>query len=221
MKRQRPITLFTHRSADFVRRLSTSILITLIERIFFSHLFRYVDWWMISIKRRRPTSKPAIFPYHVNNTRPTYTYLTAKMADTLSMVSQSPIGGDADAAVDPFILWETWRVSPVIGRSWTNSCFIVDRHFGHSRKLWQINDDTSYEMGRWRDSCLFTPMHGTRMFSSAPFLFSSGSVQLPAHPPGADAQEDCTHTHTHVQVSVIYFNSRIDCMHHVLPEKFL
>ena len=82
-------------------------------------------WWYIIIEKGA-TSKD-IFrwllsdQYAKENMR--VTYLTAKMSDTLSMVSQSPMG-DVDASVTPFILWETRRVSPVIGRTLMNSCFI-------------------------------------------------------------------------------------------------
>ena len=56
-------------------------------------------------------------------------YLTAKMSDTLSMVSQQ--SAIRPPPVTPFILlsscwwWDTRRVSPVIAQTWTNSCFIV------------------------------------------------------------------------------------------------
>lgn len=115
---------------------TTSILITLIERIF-SRISSgtWIDEWSHSIKRTK--LQRTEFLYHVNNATDDVTYLTAKMADTLSMVSQSPTIGAGWDADDPFIfLCETCCrvISPVIGRIWTNSCFIVaaGRHFGHT-----------------------------------------------------------------------------------------
>lgn len=105
---------------------TTSILITLIERIF-SRISSgtWIDEW--SQHQTTKTSKNRISLSRQQCDRRTATlrtYLTAKMADTLSMVSQSPTIGGWDA--DPFILCETCRViSPVIGPTWTNSCFIV------------------------------------------------------------------------------------------------
>lgn len=74
-------------------------------------------------------------------------------------------------------------------------------------------------MGRWwRDSCLFTPMHGTRMFSSFLILFWVGRSSCCRPGAAADAQEDSTHTCPGV---CYLFQLTQHRLHHVLPEKFL
>ena len=99
-------------------------------------------------------------------------YLAAKMSDTLSMVSQqSPIGW-RPPPVTPFILlsscwwWDTRRVSPVIARTWMNSCFIVTINRNQN-----ITTTTLKLTKMTLMSHLFHWMQHSKMFCLPPLLF--------------------------------------------------
>ena len=175
-RRQRLITLFTHRSVSSrLLRISNVNFNYTNRKLFFSFSLRVDDftwldeWWKkhqrtnitqrdtfwLFIRRstttqlQRQTPSPIfdliiiVVAIHSSSTAKDMKknndmivssvckYLAAKMSDTLSMVSQqSPIGW-RPPPVTPFILlsscwwWDTRRVSPVIARTWMNSCFIV------------------------------------------------------------------------------------------------
>lgn len=97
-----------------------------------------------------------------------WSYLTAKMSDTLSIVSQSP----SDDVSSFFILRWTRCVSPVTGRTLRNSCFIASHEKITESPMFKSlkNSSTIEDDLRWMTQVeitvdLFTLMNYTQLFA--------------------------------------------------------